>query len=321
MINNQIGLTASHLQGPGGTLLHIPFRMPSQGLFLFERSQDLAVAVLPISGIEDPKFLPWLGLRGIYRIEDINGSVARVGEGRVIHRLRRHRAAPMLLPGRVSVAFGLTREWSYTERRYLEACVAARWSDDGNVHASRNFSWRILDASPQHQSSLNRLHDGIQSLWALSERILDNDADEFTEIAAGTRISFPGPPLGSVSQPSDDEFLASAYWLQQQRHSLHPRVYPEGCRLKFEDDRIEAFASVRGGAVILHPGSSVHMTTGTQAGRTFQEKHRIFLTAAKVDGDGEVGTTRVAVVAETAAYLLKTLTGARVHNGDRWQIM
>lgn len=321
MINNDLGLTPTHLRDPNGTLLHIPYRVTSQGFTLLSPSAGIALVVLPISAIEDPTFLNWISQRGIYRIEDTHSVMARVGEGRVIDRLRRHRRAPMLVPGRVSAAFGLREDWGYYERRYLEARVAGAWRDGGNVLASLTFNWKILEHNPLLRADLDNRHSALQSLLETSERILDNDADEFIEVVFGDETAWPAPPVDlGTAEPLPDN-LAGEVKIEQIRHSTHTRVFPHGCRLRYEDGRICALASVRRDNVVLHPGSSVYQSTGTQAGRTFRKRHLTFLEAAQVDGDGDIGTTRVTVIADSAAFLIKNVTGGRVHVAQRWQIV
>ena len=321
MINNTLGLTPTHLKDQAGNLLHIPYRVAAQGFTLLSPTADTALVTLPICAIEDPIFLAWIGQRGVYRIEDTHSVMARIGEGRVVDRLRRHRRAPMLVPGRVSAAFGLNDEWGYYERRYLEARLAGAWRDDGNILASQIFNWKILEDNPLLRMSLDARHDSLQSLIDLSNRILDNDADEFVEVVFGDGARWPKPRVDLGTAEPEIEELSGEVHIEQTRYSTHARVFPHGCRLRYEDGRICALASVRRDSVVLHPGSSVYQSTGAQAGRTFRKRHLDFLRSARVDGGGEIGTTRVTVVADSAAFLIKNVTGGRVHVAHRWQIV
>lgn len=319
MIENALGLTASYLQDPSGTILHIPYRISSHGFFLFSKAADLALVVVPVSAVEDPRYLRWLGQRGIYRIESPDGSLARVGEGRVIDRLRRHRSAPMLIPGRVSAAFRISRQWSYPERRYMEARLAASWIAAGNTLTSRTFNWTILNGDAEMRQDLDPRFHLLERLLNLSDRILDNDADEFVELLPRPSKSDLMPASSDASDP-ETEYLQSEVRLERARQAGHLRVFPNGCRLRFEDGRICALASVRRNEVILHPGSKVYRITGGQAGRNFKKIHDDFLRAAGVSDDGQTGTTRVAVVTDSAAFLLKNVTGGRIHVASRWQL-
>lgn len=321
MLNNPLGLTATHLRDHSGNLLHIPYRVPSHGLVLFSPLADLALVVLPISAIEDPKFMGWLSLRGIYAVEDVHSTVARVGEGRVLHRVRRHRLAPVLIPSRVNAAFGLSEEWGYSTRRYMEARLAAAWTAEGNTLATTVFNWKILDEQPDLRAQLDVKSAALQGLLMISNRILDNDADEFTELAPGHGLSWPIPPGIRETPEETVEPLVGEAKLVQTRRNASARVYPHGCRLRYEDGHICAIASVRRDVVLLHPGSTVYRATGRQAGRNFRKSHEKFLAVARVSGREEVGTTQVTVVADSAAYLLKNVTGGRVHSAHRWQII
>ncbi len=96
MIVDHLGLTSKHLISTEGVFLHVPHRVPAHGITLVSADSMAAVVIAPACAIEDPRLAPWLSLHGIYRVEDPSGSIARVGEGKVIDRLRRHRAAPVL---------------------------------------------------------------------------------------------------------------------------------------------------------------------------------------------------------------------------------
>ncbi|MGB3337637.1 MAG: hypothetical protein WBA73_10695, partial [Devosia sp.] len=131
MIVDHLGLTATHLINAEGICLHIPHRIPAHGMTLVSADRMAAVVIAPACAIDDPRLAPWLSLNGIYRVEDPSGSVARIGEGKAIDRLRRHRAAPVVLPARVVAAFAAEGEWSVLERRYLEAAFANAWIAEG----------------------------------------------------------------------------------------------------------------------------------------------------------------------------------------------
>ncbi|MDV3253690.1 hypothetical protein DevBK_20310 [Devosia sp. BK] len=321
MIIDTMGLTASHLADGVGNFVHIPYRIANQGLFLFSKEADVALVVLPVTSIEDPTFLRWLGLRGIYSVEDINGSFARIGEGRVIERLRRHRKAPLLLPGRVVAAFGLSREWPYVARRYLEARLASSWVAGGNSLVTRTFNWTILNNNPSLRAELDGRHDALCEMIRTTERILDNDADEFTEVPSGTRFFRDVLRTERAEEDAPDESGWTEVRIEQQRAVAHARTFPPGSRLRFEDGLIRALAVVRRDAVVLEPGSTVYTSTGQQAGRNFRKTHSRFLAAAQVEQECEVGITRVAVTADSAAFLIKAATGGRVHVASRWQIV
>ena len=307
MIENSLGLTASHLQDPAGTVLHVPYRICAHGFFLFSPAADTALVMLPISAIEDPRFLRWLGQRGIYRIESRDGSLARVGEGRVIDRLRKHRSAPMLVPGRVSAAFGLTREWCYSTRRYLEARMAASWTEGGSALTSRTFNWTILNGRPELRAELDLRHAILQSLLETGDRILDNDADEFVAMLPDPARTGMAPPRAEEALEIEaDPVHGAEVRIERARQADHMRVFPIGCRLRFDDGCICAFASVRRGEVVLHPGSQVYRVPGGQAGRNFRKAHE--------------ESAEATVVTDSAAFLIKNVTGGRVHVASRWQV-
>ena len=319
MIGDRSGLTPVRLEDAAGTQLHIPYRVPAHGFYLLAPASGIALLVLPISAIEDPRFLRWLGRRGIYRIEDPSGSLARIGEGRVIDRLRTHRLRPVLVPGRVSAAFALNGEWPYSTRRYLEARLAASWTEDGNGLTNRTFNWTILNTDSELRIELDGRHLALRSLLEASDRILDHDADEFVATLAGTAFEDAPAPLplaGRIVVP----FNPAPVRLRQTRHGNHVRVFPQDSSLRYDDGLINAIATVRDDGVVLEPGSRVYRTTGGQAGRKFRLTHRQFLTAARVTDGNEFGTTRSAVIADSAAFLIKNVTGGRVHVASRWQI-
>lgn len=316
MITDRSGFSRPRYEDNVGHQLHIPYRIVSQGFMLFAPADDIALVVLPVSSIEDPRFLLWLGRKGIYRLEDAEGSRARIGEGCVIARLRSHRAKPTLLPGTVSAAFGLSAEWPFLTRRYLEARTAASWVEEGNVLTNRTFNWTILNFhSAEFRRQLDRRHDALQQLLMTSERIMDNDADEFVERPAGAKRP-EGITGSSGGVPAVTEIR-----LRQTRHARHTRQFPVGSRLRFDDGCISATATVRRDGVVLHPGSTVYRQAGPQAGRNFRIRHRDFLALTASTDEGERGTTRVTVIADSAAFLIKNVTGARVHVASRWQLV
>lgn len=313
-MNPRLGLAAVYLEDGEGHTLTIPYRIPAHGIILTSASAGITLLAIPISAIEDPRFLRWLGQRGVYRIEDVGGSIARIGEGRVIDRLRRHRSHPILIPGVVTAAFATKEEWSYITRRALEARLAASWVAEGNCLASRTFNWQILNDYPEMLRTVSQLHCDLEELCYLSERILDHDADQFVAVDAIMKSE-------AVNQaPVRITAIGPVARLNQTRHALHARIFPSGCRIRFEDGLVAAHASVHRDGVTLLPGSTVYRSVGPQAGRNFRRRHIDFLAQAGVSDEGEIGTTAVAVVADSAAFLLKSITGGRIHMASRWQI-
>lgn len=277
----------------------------------------MAVTVLPISAIEDPRFLIWLGQSGVYRMESRDGSFARIGEGRVINRLRTHRSKLIMVPGKVVAVFGLSEEWTFPMRRYLETRLAADWVEEGNALTHRTFNWTVLNDRPDLREQLDRQHEVIRYLLEASERILDNDADEWVEELSDRRSMLPR----SEAKPTTIALQHVEVRLCRSRQAPHLRIFPHGSRLRLDDGIIHAEALVRRGDVILQPGSSVYRTLGIQAGRTFERIHRDFLELGQVTDEGATGKTRVAVATDSAAFLLKNVTGGRMHMASRWQLV
>lgn len=314
MLFDRLGLTAVHLKDQRGHLLQIPHRVPAHGLQLCDRQAGVVLLTLPVCAIDDPRFGLWLGRRGIYRVEDPSGTVARVGEGRVIERVRRHRAAPVVLPARLVTAFAASGEWNYVERRFLEATWSNRWVASGNVLASRHFTRRPLVEATDEAKRLLSVLDCIEKLDVIANRILDNDADEFVETESVPAWPSPPPALAKTRAGSTEARLQPA------RPSTRGPAFAAGTLLRFEDGLIAANASSRDADVVLHEGSSVYLTTSRSVGVRFTEQHKAFLRATKVQKHGAIGVTRVPIVASSAAHLLKHVTAGRAHSAARWQI-
>lgn len=317
MILDHLGLTATHLVNSEAICLHIPHRVPAHGLTLVSADRSVAVVIAPMCAIEDPRLAPWLSLNGIYRVEDPNGSVARIGEGKVLDRLRRHRAAPVLLPVRVVAAFAASQEWTVQERKFLEAEFAHAWVAEGNTLASTMFDRHpYFRMAPGRRHELSLVMRQILDLVFLGERVLDGDAD-FQPLGSDA-TEWPIPPT-SVPGPAD-EVVGPAIVMHLAREATHYRQFEVGSRLRYADGRIAALATVRSGTVVLHPGSSVYLQATLSVGRRYRLAHARFLEAARVVGNAEVGFTRVAIAGRTAASLIKMVTAGRSHMAARWSI-
>lgn len=317
MILDRLGLTATHLVSSDGVCLHVPHRVPAHGFTLVSADRSVAVLVAPVCAIEDPRLAPWLSLNGIYRIEDPSGSIARIGEGKVIDRLRRHRAAPVVIPARVIAAFSAVGEWAVPERKFLEAEFAHAWVAEGNALASTTF-----DRHPYFRLSLGQRHnlsmvmETIHELALIGERILDGDA-AFRPLPPDA-TDWPMPPT-SILGPAD-EVVGPAIVIDLAREARNYRNFDVGTRLRYADGRIAALATVRDGTVVLHPGSSVYLQASPAVGQRYRDAHSRFLETARVAGNAEVGFTRVAIAGRTAASLIKMVTGGRTHVASRWSI-
>lgn len=313
MLFDDRGFTPRHLSDGAGLQLEIPYRVPAHGFVLEARSEQLALVTIPVAASEDPAFGPYLCRRGIYRIEDPTGSVARIGEGRVIDRVRRHRASPPVLPARLVAAFPTDDGWSPDQRRFLEETWANRWAAEGNVLASARFTRRPLIHDPVVVAQLQSELDYIDDLAAIALRILDNDADEFAEVTFGDRESVR-PGHASPKRIEEAKFLPA-------RQGPLTTALPSGTSLFFADGRIEARATVRRSEVALHEGSGVYVVTAASTGARFRSLHDAFLAAAQVKANGNVGVTNVRVASSSAAHLIKHVTGGRFHAVSRWRIV
>jgi hypothetical protein len=319
MLLDRLGLTAVHQRSTDGTLLQIPWRTPAHGLLLRASKHPVVVVMLPVCGVEDARFGAWLGGRGIYRVENPTGTVARIGEGRVIDRVRRHRAAPVVLPALLVAAFGSDREWSYVERRYLEEAWSNRWVAAGNVLASRTFTRRPLIDDGGVVRRLQAVLDCIDDLALTGMRVLDNDADDFSPVADGEVEAWPVPSSERHSISIVRAEADAPARIHPVRSSVHSQRFPDGTQLRFEDGCISASATALSKDVVLHAGSTVYLTVSPSVGRIFAAQHQAFLLAAKVEPKGEIGVTRAPIISASAAYLLKHVTAGRAHTVSRWR--
>lgn len=317
MIVDHLGLTATHLINSEGVFLHVPHRVPAHGITLVSADHSAAVVIAPACAIEDPRLAPWLSLHGIYRVEDPSGAIARVGEGKVIDRLRRHRAAPVILPARIVAAFSAEGEWSVLERKYLEAAFAHAWVAEGNVLSSTTFDRQShLQRDLARRADLTIAMHRILDLIFLGERVLDGDA-HFHPLPADAR-EWPMAPT-SVPGPAD-EVVGPALMIDLAREPTIYRRFEVGSRLRYADGKIAALATVRDGSIVLHPGSSVYTQTTISVGQRYRSTHARFLEAARVVGNSNIGITRVAIAGRTAASLIKMVTAGRTHVASRWSI-
>jgi hypothetical protein len=275
-----------------------------------------AVVIAPACAIEDPRLAQWLSLTGIYRVEDPSGSVARIGEGRVIDRLRRHRAAPVVLPARIVAAFSAEGEWLVHERRYLENAFAQAWIDEGNALASMTFDRHShLHLEPSRRLQLMQVLHRVLELIRLGEAVLDGDAD-FVPLPPHA-TEWPLPPT-ALRGPAD-EVVGPALLIGLAREPVSFRRFEVGTRLRYEDGRVSALATVRDGLVVLHTNSSVHVQPSASVGQRYRRQHAAFLQAARVMGNADIGITRVPVAGRTAASLMKLVTAGRAHVASRWR--
>ena len=317
MIVDHLGLTATHLVSADGVFLHVPHRIPAHGITLVSADRTAAVLIAPACAIEDPRLAPWLSLNGIYRVEDPSGTVARIGEGRVIDRLRRHRAAPVVLPARIVAGFSAEGEWSVQERKYLETAFAHAWVAEGNVLSSTTFDRQShFHLNLARRAELTIAMRRILDLIYLAERVLDGDA-HFYPLPADAR-EWPMAPT-SVPGPAD-EVVGPALLIDLAREPTVFRRFEIGSRLRYADGRIAALATVRDGSIVLHPGSSVYTHTTISVGQRYRSTHRRFLELARVVGNSDIGITRVPVAGRTAASLIKMVTAGRTHVAARWSI-
>ena len=317
MIVDHLGLTATHLINPEGVFLHVPHRVPAHGITLVSADRTAAVVIAPACAIEDPRLASWLSLHGIYRVEDPSGSIARIGEGKAIDRLRRHRAAPVVLPARIVAAFSAEGEWSVQERKYLETAFAHAWVAEGNVLSSTTFDRQShLQLSLARRAELTIAMRRILDLIYLGERVLDGDA-HFRPLPADAR-EWPMAPT-AVPGPAD-EVVGPALLIDLAREPTIYRRFEVGSRLRYADGKIAALATVRDGSIVLHPGSSVYTQTTISVGQRYRSTHARFLEAARVVGNSDIGITRVAIAGRTAASLIKMVTAGRTHVAACWSI-
>lgn len=290
------GLTANHLMSSDGTLVHIPYRIISHGIVVSRPGSRAIVVVLPATSVEDPKFGPFLNRNGLYRVEDQSGRVARIGQGRILDRVRRHRSKIIVFPHRVIAAAPALGAWDASERCYLEAQLADRWLAQGHALASSVFIRDYPALSLRQRQAMNLVLDDVCAL-----------------IAAGLRIEERDNPLGfrPVESPGPSPARRSAAWFRQ---------FAAGTSLEYTDGRIHASAIARRNDVLLLPQSLVHLEPSRSVGLAFLREHQCFLReAAVLDLGGGVGRTQRPVTNPTAAGLIKRITAGRIHNADKWR--
>ena len=293
------------LLSDGGILAQIPYGVPEHGIILSSASSLVQVALLPVSALEDPRFGPVLTRNGIYRIEDASGHIARMGQGRILDRVRSHRAAPIILPARILAAVPANGEWSSGQRTFLEASWAAYCRLQGDALASNVFvrHFPSLDA-PQRKVLEAVLSDTLALLAAGGVLLAGDPHDLFLPLEY--QISNQGGPTPlekTAGQPS-------AYF----------RRFETGTCLRYDDGRIVATALARDVDVVLDPESLVYTTLASTVGAAFGQSHRDFLQLAAVVPIGpDLGRTTRPVAQPTAAALIKRATGGRTHSSSRWQ--
>lgn len=296
-MSEPFGLTSTYLLSASGVLAHVPHRVPSQGITLTRLRWDGAVLILPIAAVEDPAFGPLLNQDGVYRIEDASGQIARIGQGRVIDRVRRHRARPIVFPHRLIAATPIKTPWSVAERCYLEERLADHWLAAGHALASSTF----MREHPMLPLAGRATMDGV-----LAE-IVDL-------LAEGLRLEERGNPLRFM--PHDPPSATRPFGVG----ATFYRRFAAGTELEFRNARILARAIARRHDVLLLPGSLIHLEPTTHVGVLFRRQHTQFVAAAEVeDVGGGIGRTRRPISSPTAASLLKRTTGGRSHNADKWR--
>ena len=315
------GFSPRLLAGPN-VLVHVPHGVPAHGMNLFGLTEGIQVSVLPVCAMEDTVVSRWLGLDGIYRVEDMTGR-ARIGQGNIADRVRRHRAYPTVLPVRLVAMTGIATNWTFSERCYLEEQLALDWVAQGFGLVSTTFN-RGDGQLPEDQRIALDLQL-VEGLWLvrLAERIMDRDADELTAVSPGLPISVPSPaglmPL-RASSPAEMSSLREVSLLERGKEAAIYRHFMEGTELMFTDGRIVAYAAAEVSSVALRAGSTVHLATTRSTGKRFAAMHRTFLDCASVTSqDNDIGKTGRPVSAVSAAQLLKLVTGGRVHSATKWR--
>lgn len=293
-------LGSTCLASLAGVVADVPYAILEQGLVLASPTSPATVAILPIAAAEDPRFGPYTTRNGIYRVEDASARVARIGQGRILDRVRRHRASRVVMPSRLICAVPRQGEWSFSERCYLETQWAYYWRTLGHALASGTFVTAFPGLSASRRAALDTVIAGINELVAAGSRLLAGNLNrEFWPVE-------PKRPMGAQSGSS----MPVGYH----------RTYPVGTRLLYETNRLLAKALVQVDGVILLPESLVHLSVGTSIGTVFRRQHAIFLSdAGTIAMAQDLGRTTRAVSQPTAAAMIKRISGGRVHNADRWQ--
>ena len=297
MERDHLGLCPPRLVTDGGVVADVPFLIPQQGVVLSADWAGVMLAVLPVGGSEDPRFGHLLTRSGLYRIEDASGRIARVGQGTILDRIRRHRAAPVVLAWRLVAVVPRPGSWSFEERCYLESRWAAFWRARGHALAASTFMTRFkLDES--QRAALERVLDQIIELESLAKRLFDGDPlDEFyPALANDGRERLKGPA-----------------------HLF--RTFPAGTLLEYQGGGVDARAKVLRRSVLLEANSTVCLSVGRSVGAVFYAQHREFLTeTGTVELNEHVGRTIKPFECATAAAAIKRVTGGRVHNASKWQM-
>jgi hypothetical protein len=314
------GFSPRLLAGPN-VLVQVPHGVPAQGMNLFGLTEGIQVSVLPVCAMEDTVVSRWLSLDGVYRVEDMTGR-ARIGQGNIADRVRRHRAYPTVLPVRLVAMTGIVTNWTFSERCYLEEQLALDWVAQGFGLVSTTFNRGDGQLTEDQRIALDL--QLVEGLWLvrLAERIMDRDVDELTAVSPGLPISVPSPaglmpqrpPPVEMSSPGEVSLLERGKEAAIYRHFL------EGTELMFTDGKIVAYAAAEVSNVTLRAGSTVHLATTRSTGKRFAAMHGTFLDRASVTmQDNDIGQTGRPVSAVSAAQLLKLVTGGRVHSATKWR--
>jgi len=289
------GLTSPYLRSSDGTLIHIPYRVVAHGIVISRPESRALVVILPVTAVEDPKFGPYLNQDGLYRVEDTSGHIARVGQGRILDRIRRHRARPIVFPHRVIAATPASGTWNVSERCYLEAQLADRWLAHGHALASSVFIRDFPALNLRERQAMDVVLDDVCRL-----------------IAVGTRLN------GTLAE--DFDVVAASQVHPVRRSSVWFRQFVAGTCLEYRDGRIHAQAVARRNDVILLPHSLVHLEMSQSVGEAFRAEHGKFLVdAGVIDLGSGIGRTQRLVAHPTAAGLIKRTTAGRIHNADKWR--
>lgn len=312
----------SKLLAGSDAIVQVPYGVPAHGMILFGADYGIQVSVLPVCAMEDVMVSRWLGLNGIYRVDDLAG-MARIGQGQIANRMRRHRAHPKVLPVRLTAMTGLRQEWTFSERCYLEERFALDWIGQGLGLVSSTFNRGTGGLSNDVRAGLDRQLAAGLRLIRLADRILDHDADELTAVDPGMFLTVPSPsdlrPLVSeIDMPVEP--VGNVPFVERAKDSAVYHRFADGTDLMFTDGWIVAYATARTSGPILHAGSTVHLAASPNTGRRFADLHQRFLDQAGVTPHHErVGRTGRHIGAATAAQLMKLVTAGRVHSATKWR--